>query len=53
MPGLPWPTIYLFNRLFAAGYKVQAMEVPDNDALQYGREFGNRGQCNPTLFYGG
>lgn len=32
------------------GYKVEAMEVPDNAALQFGREFGNRGQCNPTYF---
>jgi predicted nucleotide-binding protein (sugar kinase/HSP70/actin superfamily) len=32
------------------GYKVLAMDVPDNDALQYGREYGNRGQCNPTYF---
>jgi hypothetical protein len=23
---------------------------PINDALQYGKEFGNRGQCNPTYF---
>jgi predicted nucleotide-binding protein (sugar kinase/HSP70/actin superfamily) len=29
---------------------MQAMDVPDNDALQYGREYGNRGQCNPTYF---
>ncbi|WP_428263815.1 2-hydroxyglutaryl-CoA dehydratase [Haliangium sp.] len=32
------------------GYNVKAMDVPDNAALQYGREFGNRGQCNPTYF---
>ena len=32
------------------GYKVQAMDVPDTRALQFGREFGNRGQCNPTYF---
>jgi len=32
------------------GYKVIALDVPDNDALQYGREYGNRGQCNPTYF---
>ena len=24
--------------------------MPDNDALRYGKEFGNRGQCNPTYF---
>lgn len=32
------------------GYKVLALDCPDNDALQFGREFGNRGQCNPTYF---
>ncbi len=32
------------------GYKVEAMDVPDHESLQYGREFGNRGQCNPTYF---
>lgn len=32
------------------GYKVEAMDVPDTRALQFGREFGNRGQCNPTYF---
>lgn len=32
------------------GYKVAPMDVPSNEALQYGREFGNRGQCNPTYF---
>ena len=33
-----------------AGYKVEALSMPDTDALQYGREFGNRGQCNPTHY---
>src|SRR5512141_1824474 len=32
------------------GYKVLAMDVPDQEALQFGREYGNRGQCNPTYF---
>ena len=32
------------------GYRVLALDCPDNDALQYGKEFGNRGQCNPTYF---
>jgi predicted nucleotide-binding protein (sugar kinase/HSP70/actin superfamily) len=32
------------------GYKVQALEVPDTRALHLGKEFGNRGQCNPTYF---
>jgi predicted nucleotide-binding protein (sugar kinase/HSP70/actin superfamily) len=32
------------------GYKVEALDVPDNAALQFGKEFGNRAQCNPTYF---
>jgi len=32
------------------GYNVEVMDVPDNDALTFGKEFGNRGQCSPTYF---
>src|SRR5688572_30817118 len=32
------------------GYQVLALDAPDQDALQAGKEFGNRGQCNPTYF---
>ena len=32
------------------GYEVKAIDVPDNESLRYGKEFGNRGQCNPTYF---
>lgn len=32
------------------GYRVEALACPDNDALQLGKEFGNRAQCNPTYF---
>jgi predicted nucleotide-binding protein (sugar kinase/HSP70/actin superfamily) len=32
------------------GYRVKVLDTPDNDALRVGREFGNRGQCNPTYF---
>jgi predicted nucleotide-binding protein (sugar kinase/HSP70/actin superfamily) len=32
------------------GYKVDPLEVPDNEALTIGKEFGNRGQCNPTYY---
>src|SRR5512142_1554627 len=32
------------------GYNVEVIDVPDNEALRYGKEFGNRGQCNPTYF---
>ena len=42
--------LFIQSALRGIGYKVMAMDVPDNDALQYGREYGNRGQCNPTYF---
>jgi len=32
------------------GYNIQALACPDQDALRVGKEFGNRGQCNPTYF---
>ncbi len=32
------------------GYHVDVLDVPDNTALQFGKEFGNRGQCNPTYY---
>ncbi len=36
--------------LISLGYKAKALKCPDKDALQAGKEFGNRGQCNPTYF---
>ena len=36
--------------LTGIGYTVRPMESPDNESLQFGKEFGNRGQCNPTYF---
>jgi predicted nucleotide-binding protein (sugar kinase/HSP70/actin superfamily) len=42
--------LFVQAALRGIGYKVLAMDTPDNDALQYGREYGNRGQCNPTYF---
>ena len=36
--------------LKGVGYNVQMLNVPDNAAFQAGKEFGNRGQCNPTYF---
>jgi predicted nucleotide-binding protein (sugar kinase/HSP70/actin superfamily) len=36
--------------LKGVGYKVEMLEVPTNEAFQAGKEFGNRGQCNPTYF---
>ncbi len=32
------------------GYQVKHFDSPDNEALRYGKEFGNRGQCNPTYY---
>ena len=32
------------------GYKVEYFGMSDNAGLQAGKEFGNRGQCNPTYF---
>lgn len=40
----------LQGALSGLGYKVEVIDCPDNDALRYGKEFGNRGQCNPTYF---
>ncbi|WNO08424.1 hypothetical protein [Teredinibacter sp. KSP-S5-2] len=42
--------LFIQSAFRGLGYQVEAMDVPDNDSLQYGREFGNRGQCNPTYF---
>ena len=36
--------------LKGVGYNVQMLDCPDNAAFQAGKEFGNRGQCNPTYF---
>lgn len=36
--------------LSGLGYRVQALDCPDLEALRLGKEFGNRGQCNPTYF---
>jgi predicted nucleotide-binding protein (sugar kinase/HSP70/actin superfamily) len=32
------------------GYKIDYFGMSDNRGLQAGKEFGNRGQCNPTYF---
>ena len=36
--------------LESLGYKVKALDCPDKTAFQFGKEYGNRGQCNPTYF---
>lgn len=32
------------------GYKSKSLACPDKESLRKGKEFGNRGQCNPTYF---
>jgi predicted nucleotide-binding protein (sugar kinase/HSP70/actin superfamily) len=36
--------------LAGLGYKTHYFGISDNAGLQAGKEFGNRGQCNPTYF---
>jgi len=36
--------------LRGVGYNVENIGCPDTDGLQIGKEYGNRGQCNPTYF---
>ncbi len=36
--------------LAGIGYRVAMLDMPDHASLQYGKEFGNRGQCNPTYY---
>ena len=40
----------LVGALAGLGYRLQALDCPDVEALRLGKEFGNRGQCNPTCF---
>ncbi|MFP5387556.1 MAG: 2-hydroxyglutaryl-CoA dehydratase, partial [Bacteriovoracia bacterium] len=49
--GLPLHILHLVKRVVAlAGLRFEILPEPDNNSLQVGREFGNRGQCNPTYF---
>jgi predicted nucleotide-binding protein (sugar kinase/HSP70/actin superfamily) len=32
------------------GYRVQPLPIPEHDALVWGKEYCNRGQCNPTYY---
>jgi len=49
--GLTMAHDYLVEGGFKSlGYNVVALDAPDNEALQVGKEFGNRAQCNPTYF---
>ncbi|HEY3498629.1 MAG TPA: 2-hydroxyglutaryl-CoA dehydratase [Polyangiaceae bacterium] len=49
--GLTMAHDYLISGGFRSlGYNVVPLDAPDYDALRAGKEFGNRGQCNPTYF---
>ncbi|WP_199624710.1 2-hydroxyglutaryl-CoA dehydratase, partial [Paenibacillus alkalitolerans] len=49
--GLTMAHDYLMEgALKGLGYRVKHLDCPDNESLRYGKEFGNRGQCNPTYF---
>jgi len=49
--GLTMAHDYLISGAFRSlGYNVIPLDAPDYDALRVGKEFGNRGQCNPTYF---
>ena len=49
--GLTMAHDYLVSGAFTSlGYNTVPLDAPDYDALRAGKEFGNRGQCNPTYF---
>jgi predicted nucleotide-binding protein (sugar kinase/HSP70/actin superfamily) len=49
--GLTMAHDYLVSGAFSSlGYNTIPLDAPDYDALRVGKEFGNRGQCNPTYF---
>jgi predicted nucleotide-binding protein (sugar kinase/HSP70/actin superfamily) len=49
--GLTMAHDYLISGGFRSlGYNVVPLDAPDYEALRAGKEFGNRGQCNPTYF---
>ncbi|MCA9603873.1 MAG: 2-hydroxyglutaryl-CoA dehydratase, partial [Myxococcales bacterium] len=41
---------FVESALGGLGYSVLALDCPDEEAFRTGKEFGNRGQCNPTYF---
>ena len=36
--------------LRGVGYNMKCIGTPDSASMQIGKEYGNRGQCNPTYF---
>ncbi|MDH3729374.1 MAG: hypothetical protein OER77_17725, partial [Myxococcales bacterium] len=41
---------FVASALKGVGYNTRAMECADTESLRYGKEFGNKAQCNPTYF---
>jgi predicted nucleotide-binding protein (sugar kinase/HSP70/actin superfamily) len=41
---------FVEGALRGVGYNVEMMDPPNQESLQFGKEFGNRAQCNPTYF---
>lgn len=41
---------FLEASLKGIGYRVQRIDCPDNESLCIGKEFGNRGLCNPSYY---
>ncbi|MEK6714182.1 MAG: hypothetical protein AABY41_08340 [Nitrospirota bacterium] len=49
--GLTYNHDYLIEgALQGMGYNAKFLPVPDNHSLSVGKEYGNRGQCNPTYY---
>ena len=42
--------LFIVHALRGVGYNILNLDPPDTESLRYGKEFGNRGQCNPTYF---
>lgn len=42
--------IVLEDALEGIGYRVRHLPVPSNEALTIGKEYANRGQCNPVYY---
>ena len=42
--------ILMKGALEGQGYNAEYMPTPDNEALAIGKEYCNRGQCNPTYY---
>ena len=41
---------FVASALKGIGYNTRSMECADVASLRFGKEFGNKAQCNPTYF---